>query len=47
MWDFGRGMSFRVSAKRVVMPDGSRFEGVGTVPLLKRQGKREVVVVKG
>jgi carboxyl-terminal processing protease len=32
MWDFGNGMSFRVSAKRVVMPDGSRFEGVGIVP---------------
>lgn len=32
LWDFGNGMSFRVSAKRVLMPDGSRFEGVGIEP---------------
>ena len=32
MWSFENGMSFRVSARRVSMPDGSPFEGVGIVP---------------
>lgn len=32
MFEFGNGMSFRVSARRVYMPDGSQFEGVGIVP---------------
>lgn len=32
MHDFGDGMSFRVSTKRVYFPDGSRFEGVGIEP---------------
>lgn len=32
LYSFENGMSFRVSAKRVYFPDGSRFEGVGIVP---------------
>jgi carboxyl-terminal processing protease len=32
MWSFENGMSFRVSARRVYMPDGAPFEGVGIVP---------------
>lgn len=32
LFDFGNGMSFRVSARRVYMPDGSQFEGVGIRP---------------
>jgi carboxyl-terminal processing protease len=32
MWTFDNGMSFRVSARRVSMPDGAPFEGVGIVP---------------
>jgi carboxyl-terminal processing protease len=32
LYDFGNGMSFRVSTKRYVMPDGSPFEGVGIRP---------------
>lgn len=32
VFDFGDGMSFRVSARRVYMPDGSQFEGVGIMP---------------
>lgn len=32
LWDFGDGLSFRVSARRVIMSDGSRFEGVGIEP---------------
>jgi carboxyl-terminal processing protease len=31
-YDFGNGMSFRVSTKRYLMPDGSPFEGVGIRP---------------
>ena len=31
-YDFGNGMSFRVSTKRYMMPDGSPFEGVGIRP---------------
>lgn len=32
MYDFGDGMTFRVSTKRTSFPDGSRFEGVGVSP---------------
>jgi carboxyl-terminal processing protease len=32
LYDFGDGMSFRVSTKRTSFPDGSPFEGVGIVP---------------
>jgi carboxyl-terminal processing protease len=32
LYDFGNGMSFRVSTKRYTMPDGSPFEGVGIRP---------------
>jgi len=32
MYDFGNGISFRVSSKRVSFADGSLFEGVGVVP---------------
>jgi carboxyl-terminal processing protease len=32
MFDFGNGMSFRVSTKRTSFPDGSPFEGVGVRP---------------
>lgn len=32
MQDFGDGLSFRVSAKRVYFPDGRAFEGVGIEP---------------
>lgn len=32
MYDFGAGMSFRVSTKREYFPDGSTFEGVGITP---------------
>jgi len=31
-FDFGNGMSFRISAKRMYFPDGSTFEGVGINP---------------
>jgi carboxyl-terminal processing protease len=31
-FDFGNGMSFRVSSKRYYLPDGSPFEGVGLKP---------------
>jgi len=31
-YDFGDGMSFRVSSKRYYLPDGSPFEGVGIRP---------------
>lgn len=31
-YDFGNGMSFRVSTKREYMPDGSPFEGIGIRP---------------
>ncbi|HKQ50756.1 MAG TPA: S41 family peptidase, partial [Pyrinomonadaceae bacterium] len=36
-FDFGNGMTFRVSAKRVFFPDGSQFEGVGVTPDLRLQ----------
>ena len=36
-FDFGNGMTFRVSAKRVFFPDGSQFEGVGVTPDLPLQ----------
>lgn len=32
MYDFGDGMTFRVSTKRTSFPDGSPFEGVGVSP---------------
>ena len=32
MFRFGNGMSFRVSSKRMYLPDGSEFEGVGIRP---------------
>lgn len=32
VFDFGNGMSFRISTKRQYFPDGSTFEGVGIVP---------------
>ncbi len=32
MWSFENGMSFRVSARRVYLPDGGPFEGVGILP---------------
>jgi carboxyl-terminal processing protease len=32
MFDFGNGMSFRVSTKRYYLPDGAPFEGVGIKP---------------
>jgi carboxyl-terminal processing protease len=32
VFDFGNGMSFRVSSKRYYLPDGSPFEGVGIKP---------------
>lgn len=32
LYDFGNGMSFRISTKRQCFPDGSTFEGVGIVP---------------
>jgi carboxyl-terminal processing protease len=32
MHDFGNGMSFRVSTKRMYFPDGTEFEGVGIQP---------------
>jgi len=32
LYEFDNGMSFRVSSKRVYLPDGSPFEGVGIVP---------------
>lgn len=31
-FDFGNGMSFRVSSKRYYLPDGKPFEGVGLAP---------------
>ena len=31
-FDFGNGMSFRISSKRYYLPDGSPFEGVGIKP---------------
>jgi len=31
-FDFGNGMSFRISSKRYYLPDGSPFEGVGLKP---------------
>ena len=30
--NFENGMTFRVSTKRMYMPDGSEFEGVGIKP---------------
>ncbi len=32
LFDFGNGMTFRVSTKRYYLPDGSPFEGVGIRP---------------
>jgi carboxyl-terminal processing protease len=32
LFEFGNGMSFRVSSKRYYLPDGSPFEGVGLKP---------------
>jgi carboxyl-terminal processing protease len=32
MEKFDNGMAFRVSAKRMYLPDGSEFEGVGLKP---------------
>jgi carboxyl-terminal processing protease len=32
MVNFGNGMSFRVSTKRMYLPNGSEFEGVGITP---------------
>jgi len=32
LYGFGNGMSFRVGAKRLLLPDGSEFEGVGIAP---------------
>jgi carboxyl-terminal processing protease len=31
-YEFGNGMGFRVGAKRLLLPDGSEFEGVGIAP---------------
>jgi carboxyl-terminal processing protease len=32
VYDFGNGMSFRISSRRMYFPDGSEFEGVGIAP---------------
>ena len=32
MFDFGNGMSFRISSRRLYFPDGTTFEGVGIAP---------------
>ncbi len=32
LYDFGNGMSFRISSRRMYFPDGSEFEGVGIAP---------------
>jgi carboxyl-terminal processing protease len=32
IYDFGNGMSFRISSRRMYFPDGSEFEGVGIAP---------------
>jgi carboxyl-terminal processing protease len=32
LYEFGNGMGFRVGAKRLLLPDGSEFEGVGIAP---------------
>jgi carboxyl-terminal processing protease len=32
LYDFGNGMAFRVSSRRMYFPDGSEFEGVGIAP---------------
>jgi len=32
MFDFGNGMSFRISTKRQCFPDGSTFEGSRNIP---------------
>lgn len=37
VYDFGNGMSFRIGATRVLLPDGSEFEGVGLVPEVEVQ----------
>jgi len=54
MWSFENGMSFRVSARRVSLPDGSPFEGVGIVPdvavrpsAADRRGGRDPVLETG
>jgi len=31
-YDFGNGMSFRISTKREYFPDGAAFEGIGVKP---------------
>jgi carboxyl-terminal processing protease len=53
MFDFGNGMSFRVSSKRYYMPDGAPFEGVGMRPdvevipsLAERKAGRDPVLEK-
>jgi carboxyl-terminal processing protease len=32
LYDFGNGMSMRISSRRMYFPDGSEFEGVGITP---------------
>jgi len=32
LYDFGNGMSFRISSRRMYLPDGAEFEGVGIAP---------------
>jgi carboxyl-terminal processing protease len=32
LYDFGNGMSIRISSRRMYFPDGSKFEGVGIAP---------------
>jgi len=32
LYDFGNGMSFRISSRRMYFPDGTEFEGVGIKP---------------
>ena len=32
LYDFGNGMSIRISSRRMYFPDGSEFEGVGIKP---------------
>jgi carboxyl-terminal processing protease len=53
LYDFGNGMSFRVSTKRMYLPDGSEFEGVGiradieVAPTIDDvRSRRDVVLLK-
>ncbi|MCK4430123.1 MAG: peptidase S41, partial [Candidatus Aminicenantes bacterium] len=41
IYEFGDGISIGIGTKRVYMPDGSKFEGIGIIPDIEVRLTRE------